>query len=339
MINPPNIFKNLENYDQEILNHKEWFKLLIYLENIINESTMIFYKNRNIKIIYSPITSGSISSPSEKGSDSIPVKIKLFGKETYLVDSNQFLLEYSCRLIPKGCYYIIPCFRGEICDKRHLSQFFHSECEIPGNLNDIMKLVEDYIKFITKEIYDIYKDELKKSIGDISHIDKIINYKGNFKRITFDEAENILKNYDKENLNNYIRYENGYRILNNKGEKKLIELNDGIIWITHYDILSTPFYQKIEGKSTLNADLLFGYGEVVGCGERFENYRDLLESLKLHGVNENDYKWYINLKKNYPLQTSGFGMGIERYLMWLLKCDDIRNLQVFLRMNGEKIYP
>ena len=338
-MNPPNIFNNLENYALEILNHKEWFKLIIFLENTINESTMIFYRNRNIKMIYSPVTCGSSSSPSQKGSDSLPVKIKLFDKETYLVDSNQFLLEYSCRIIQKGCYYIMPCFRGEECDKRHLSQFFHSECEILGNLNDIMLLVEDYIKYITKEIYDLYKDELEKAIGDISHIDKIINHKGSFKRITFDEAENMLKNYDKQHLNKYITYENGYRILNNDGEKKLIELNDGIIWITHYDILSTPFYQKTEGKSSLNADLLLGYGEVVGCGERFENYKDLLESLKLHEVNENDYKWYITMKKNNPLKTSGFGMGIERYLMWLLKCDDIRNLQIFLRINGETIYP
>ena len=45
------------------------------------------------------------------------------------------------------------------------------------------------------------------------------------------------------------------------------------------------------------------------------------------------------MKKNYPLQTSGFGMGIERYLMWLLKCDDIRNMQLFLRINGEVINP
>ena len=176
-------------------------------------------------------------------------------------------------------------------------------------------------------------------VGDISHIEKIINYKGKFKRITFNEAETILKNYDKKNLNKYIKYENGFRVLNDIGERKLIELNEGIVWITHYDILSTPFYQKNEGKYSLNADLLFGFGEVVGCGERYERYEDLIESIKLHEVDENDYKWYITMKKNHPLQTSGFGMGIERYLMWLLKCDDIRNLQVFLRMNGEIIIP
>lgn len=338
-LKPPNIFENLDNYDQEILNHKEWFRMLIDLQNIINESTATFYKKKEIKMAYFPITTGSISSPSGKGSDSIPVKVNILGKETYLVDSNQFLLEYSCRLISKGCYYIMPCFRGESCDKRHLSQFYHSECEIPGNLDNVMELVEDYIRFISKEIYDKYRVELEKAIGDISHIEKLINYKGNFKRITFDQAENLLKQSDEKNIKDYIRYEDGYRILNDKGEKKLLELNDGMVWITHYDILSAPFYQKSIGKSAINADLLLGYGEVVGCGERHENNVELMKSLKIHEINEKDYIWYLNMKKNHPLHTSGFGMGIERFFMWLLKCEDIRNLQIFLRMNGKTILP
>jgi aspartyl/asparaginyl-tRNA synthetase len=338
-ISPPNIFNNLENYDQEILNHKEWFQLLINLQNVINESTMMFYKNREIKMAYFPITTGAISSPSGKGSDSIPVKVTLFDKQTYLTDSNQFLLEYCCRIMPKGCYYIMPSFRGEPCDERHLSQFYHSECEIPGNLEDIMNLVEEYIRYLSKQIYDKYKVELEKSLGDISHIENIINYKGKFKRITFNEAEKMLKNADNGNINNYIKYEDGYRILKNKGEKKLLELNNGIVWVTHYDILSSPFYQKTEGNSVLNADLLLGFGEVVGCGERHDNFMHLLKSLKIHEVDPKDYKWYLTMKEKHPLQTCGFGMGIERYFMWLLKCDDIRNMQIFLRMNGKTIIP
>ena len=338
-LKPPNIFKNLDDYDENILKHKEWFRMLIKLENIITESTMTFYKNKKIQMLFTPMTTGSISSPSGKGSDSIPVKIDLFGKETYLTDSNQFLLEYGCRIISEGCYYIMPCFRGELSDERHLSQFFHSECEIPGCLNDAMKLIEDYVKFITKNIYEECKAELEETLGDIKHIEKIINYQGNFKRITLDEAEQSLKNFDLKNINNYINYEDGYRILTDKGEKKLLELNDGIVWVTHYDVLSTPFYQKAKGNSSLNADLLLGIGEVIGCGERHYTYDTLLNSLKIHEINEKDYKWYIQMKKNYPLQTSGFGMGIERYLMWLLKCDDIRNMQLFLRINGEVINP
>lgn len=80
-----------------------------------------------------------------------------------------------------------------------------------------------------------------------------------------------------------------------------------------------------------------GIGETVGCGERHETSIELLEALNRHEVSPKEYEWYIKLKEKYPLKTSGFGMGIERYLMWVLKCDDIRNMQVCLRFNGENI--
>ena len=64
---------------------------------------------------------------------------------------------------------------------------------------------------------------------------------------------------------------------------------------------------------------------------------DLLKSMKLHEVDKEEYEWYIKLKEKYPLQTAGFGMGIERYLMWVLKASDIRNMQICLRFNGEQI--
>lgn len=79
-----------------------------------------------------------------------------------------------------------------------------------------------------------------------------------------------------------------------------------------------------------------GIGETVGCGERYKNYKELIKSIKKHEVNDNDYEWYINLKKMFPMQTSGFGMGIERFLLWVLKGNDIRNMQICLRINGEK---
>ena len=112
-----------------------------------------------------------------------------------------------------------------------------------------------------------------------------------------------------------------------------------MVWITNYDILTVPFYQKFDShiKGTAkNADLLMGIGETVGCGERHSTYKELLESLKIHEVNKGEYDWYINMKKLKPLNTSGFGMGIERFLMWVLKASDIRNMQICLRFNGEK---
>ena len=65
----------------------------------------------------------------------------------------------------------------------------------------------------------------------------------------------------------------------------------------------------------------------------------LRESLLFHKVNENEYQWYCDMKREFPLETSGFGLGMERYLMWLLKLNDIRDCAVFPRDNNKEIYP
>lgn len=65
----------------------------------------------------------------------------------------QFLLEYGLRFKGRGAFYIMPTFRGEILDKRHLNQFYHSECEISGSLEDVMTLSEEYVKFVASLLY------------------------------------------------------------------------------------------------------------------------------------------------------------------------------------------
>ena len=337
----PNLWKNEKNFYLNVLANP-WYKLLVKLENLVSIETMKFYEEKGIITMHLPVTTGSISSPMGRGSDSLPVKVNLEGVDTYLADSMQFLLEYGCRLNEKGVYYVMPSFRGEKADERHLCQFYHSEAEIPGNLNDVMNLVEEYVKYLSKKILENFKDELEKAIGDISHIEKIANYSGNFPRITFDQAEQSLKKKFGDNINDYIEYNDGWRNITRKAEQELIKIYDGIVWITNYDILAVPFYQQFDNDlagTTKNADLLFGIGETVGCGERHQNDVDLLKSLKLHEVDKDEYEWYIKLKEKYPLQTAGFGMGIERYLMWVLKASDIRNMQICLRFNGKNILP
>lgn len=337
----PNLWKNEENFYLNVLN-SQWYKFLVKLENLISSETMKFYEEKGIITIHLPVTTGSISSPMGRGSDSLPVKVNLEGIDTYLADSMQFLLEYGCRLNEKGVYYVMPSFRGEKADERHLCQFYHSEAEIPGNLNDVMNLVEEYIKYLSKRIIEKFKKELQEAIGDISHIEKIANYSGNFPRITFDQAEQSLKEKFGDNIAEYIEYNDGWRNITRKAEQELINIYDGIVWITNYDILAVPFYQQFDNEiagTTKNADLLFGIGETVGCGERHQNDIDLLKSLKMHEVDSIEYEWYIKLKEKYPLQTAGFGMGIERYLMWVLKASDIRNMQICLRFNGNNILP
>ena len=335
----PNLWKNEKDFYLNVLNNP-WYKLLVKLENLVSMETMKFYEEKGIITMHLPVTTGSISSPMGRGSDSLPVKVNLEGIDTYLADSMQFLLEYGCRLNEKGVYYVMPSFRGEKADERHLCQFYHSEAEIPGNLDDVMNLVEEYVKYLSKKNLEKFRDELVEAIGDVSHIEKIAKYSGNFPRITFNQAEQSLKEKFGDNLNDYIEYNDGWRNITRKAEQELIKIYGGIVWITNYDILAVPFYQKFDNDligTTKNADLLFGIGETVGCGERHQNDVDLLKSMKLHEVDKEEYEWYIKLKEKYPLQTAGFGMGIERYLMWVLKASDIRNMQICLRFNGEQI--
>lgn len=113
----------------------------------------------------------------------------------------------------------------------------------------------------------------------------------------------------------------------------------GVVWLTNFDHMTVPFYQAFGDNGTaLAGDLLFGMGETLGCGQRHLDGAKVQEALQLHGVSEQSYKWYIDLKNTVKVQTSGFGMGIERYIAWLLDHDDIRDLQLLPRFNGEKIY-
>ena len=127
----------------------------------------------------------------------------------------------------------------------------------------------------------------------------------------------MLKEKYPNEIKEYIEYEDGWRNITRKAEKELIEIYGGIVWITNYDELAVPFYQKLDSNikgTTRNADLLMGIGETVGCGERHETDKELMESLEKHCVKPDEYEWYIEMKKYYPCQTSGFGMGVERLL-------------------------
>lgn len=302
---------------------------LIKMHGTVARATFDFFSGKGIYYVPVPETTGSASSPMEPGSDSEPVKAIIDKQLVLLTDSAQFHLEYGCRSMKQGCFYYGHSFRDEYPDVRHLSQFSHAEAEIPGTLMDVKKLVEEYIKYITKIVWRDLKSELKTIPGTEEKINKLLDEKFAFKTITFQEAYEKLRQYP-EAFKKCT--DSGWRITS-FGEKKLLELMGDFIWIEHWDKLTVPFYQAydLSTNTTFNADLLFGIGEVVGAGQRHETAFELQRALKEHGLSDGDYKWYIQLKEKYPMQTSGFGMGVERYLMWVLGVHDIRSVEIFPR--------
>lgn len=89
-----------------------FYRCLVDLQDLISYETARFWRSRDVRSVHLPVTTGSISSPMGLGSDSLPVRVDLFGVPVYLADSMQFMLEYGCRLTSAGCYYLMPSFRG-----------------------------------------------------------------------------------------------------------------------------------------------------------------------------------------------------------------------------------
>ncbi|QFT56158.1 asparagine synthetase A [Microbulbifer sp. THAF38] len=318
------------------LTENPWFNLLVDLQDIITRETAAFWKKRSIGTVHLPVTTGSISSPNGLGSDSMPVRIQMDGHETYLADSMQFHLELCCRMKPQGVYYLMPSFRGEDWDTTHLCQFMHSEVEINGGLHDAMALAESYIRSLCNAILAEQAEPVLNAAGNLSHLEELASGKLEFKEITFDKAADLLR--EKPGLIQSTKYG---RHLTREGERELIKTIGPFVWVTKWDHGVVPFYQALDkdGHKALNADLLFGCGEVIGCGERHIDHLATLEAMQAHGINPELYEWYTNMKQQCPKRTAGFGMGVERFLMWVLNHDDIRDLQILPRRNGFELTP
>lgn len=308
-------------------------RLIVTIQDSLSFSTANYWRARGVKAAHLPITTGAISSPMGRGSDSSPVLIDLFDTPTYLADSMQFGLEYAMRLADRGAYYVMPSFRGEDADVTHLCQFYHSEAEIPGGLDDVIEEAERYLKAITCQVLEDASGEIAAFGGSVQHLEKLVAL-NNFPRVTFDQAEKMLDATQ-------VVHEDGWRDLTRAGELELIRLHGGPVWVTHWDSLSVPFYQATtqRGQVALNADLLFGLGEVLGCGERHQTAGALREAMQVHEVDEKPYEWYVRMKEEAPLRTSGFGMGTERFIAWVLQLDDVRDVQLMPRANGLQLVP
>ena len=344
------------NYDPKThhleLTKAKYYHGLIILRHYLKASSDYYFSViQNAKNIDLFMLTPSISSPMGSGSDSEPISIQFGNLQTYLTDSSQFGFEPLLLNGFEKVYCYLPSMRGEDPDKRHLNQFFHCEAEIVGDLEDLIPIIEDYIKTLAFTMLSMPEVTSKLSLNaekSLASLDKITKVE-KFQRITFDEAVLILTKNSFESL---IVSTTSGRDITAKGEVELMKiLNTNLpIWITDYDRDRVPFYQKPNPKNTksvINGDLIFPSlikesfgGEIVGAGQRQDDVQEIYESLKRQNVSSESYEWYINIRKlnNYKT-TSGFGIGIERFITWALCRDDIKEAILYPRLKNVKTLP
>ena len=334
------------------LANNKYFHLINVLRHFVKSTSDDYFGNTlggyNVDLF---MLTPSVSSPAGPGSDSETIKIKFGNLITNLVDSSQFGFE---PLLMNGfdlVYCYLPSMRGENPDKRHLNQFYHCEAEMKGRLYDLIPMIENYIKCLAKSLL-LQSNILSRLSQDPEltnlALNNIISTK-RFHTITFDDSIKILEENGYKHLINYTSFGND---ISAEGELKLAELlsYDCPFWITHFHRDRVPFYQKPDRENknrVLNADLIFPCikegsfgGEIVGCGQRQDLVDEMYESLNRQSVNSENYEWYINLRRMESYSpTSGFGIGIERFITWALVMDDIKNVILYPRLKNIQTYP
>jgi len=259
--------------------------------------------------------------------------VKYFDREAYLTQSWQLYAEAAIASLGR-IYTIAPSFRAEKSrTRRHLTEYWHLEVEIPWcDLNCIMKIEEELLTHICHTLYREVPKELSALRKDP---EELLRIQLPFKRITYDEAVEILQKED-------VDFEWGDD-LGWVEEKQLTLKFESPFFVTHYPAGVKAFYHKPDPKRpevTLSADLLApeGYGEITGGGQRIDDLNELLARMKEGNLNPDDYKWYIDLRRYGSVPHSGFGLGVERTLAWICKLEHIRDAVAFPRLIN-RVYP
>ncbi len=267
----------------------------------------------------------------------VDYKKDFFGKKVGLTVTGQLEAE-TFAMAFKKVYTFGPTFRAENSNtKTHASEFWMIEPEIAFcDLEELMDIEEDMLKFIVSYVLDKAKTELEfldKFVenGLIDKLTKLVNSK--FTRIDHEEVIKILK---EAKVKWEFTPEYGEDIAK-EHEKYITEYFNGPVFIKNWPKDIKAFYMKEnpDGKTVAAVDLeVPGAGELMGGSQREESYEKLVNRMNELNMNKEELDWYINLRKFGTCVHSGFGMGFERLLIYLTGVDNIRDVIPYPRTPG-----
>jgi asparaginyl-tRNA synthetase len=321
-----------------------------------------FFNKNNFYYIHTPIITGSDAEGAgemfrvttlDSNKKNLDYSEDFFGKETNLTVSGQ--LEAEALALGLGNVYTFgPTFRAENSNtSRHLAEFWMIEPEMAFyDLNDNMNLAEEFIQNVIKHTYEKCKDDIvflsdrlekeemskpkdqRSELSLIERIEFVIN--NNFKRVTYSDAFQILRN-SKPNKKGKFKYPvKDWGIdFQSEHERFLVEKHFKCPVIVYdYPAKIKAFYMRLnDDKKTVRAmDILFpGIGEIVGGSQREERLDILNERVEALGIEKEELWWYLDLRKYGTVKHSGFGLGLERLILFITGMNNIRDVIPFPR--------
>ncbi len=261
-----------------------------------------------------------------------------FGKKAALSVSGQLEGEVAAMAMGK-IYTFGPSFRAEKSNTpRHVAEFWHVEPEVAfAELPDIIEIAEALIKHIINTVLEKCPEELKFFDRHFENglIEKLKNVAGHdFAVMTYTEAVERLKNSGVE-----FQYpvEWGCDLMTEHERYISEEICKKPVFLTDYPKEIKSFYMKQnpDGKTVAATDLLVpGVGEIIGCSEREADLDKLLEAMKVRGMSLDEYEHYIALRRFGSVPHSGFGLGLERIIMYVTGVSNIRDVILYPRTVG-----
>lgn len=301
---------------------------IMKIRHTIVNSIREFFNKNGFLLVDAPIF-----TPSACEGTTNLFEVEYFDEKAYLTQSGQLYMEAAAMAFGK-VYCFGPTFRAEKSKtRRHLTEFWMVEPEMAYyDLQMDMDLAEDFVEYIVQSVVQNNRRELELLERDIS---KLENIKKPFPRITYTEAIDLLNSKGKE-----AKWGDDF----GGDEETVISENfDKPVLIHRYPAECKAFYMKQDPenpKLALCVDMIApeGYGEIIGGGQREENLDTLLGKIKEHGLPEEAFDWYLDLRKYGSVPHAGFGLGIERTVGWICGLHHVRETIPFPR-TMERIRP
>ena len=261
----------------------------------------------------------------------------LFNKQTFITGSGQLHGETFALAFSK-IYTFGPTFRSENSNtKTHANEFWMIEPEIAfADINDLMDIEEDFLKYIVKYVLDNCPDEINffdKFVGKglKEKLEKVVT--SDFVRIDHKDVIDLLKNSGEK-----WEFEPEYdEDIAKEHERWLTNHFSVPVFVKNWPKDIKAYYMKLnsDGKTVAGVDLeVPGAGELIGGSQREENLDVLLKRMEETGADRTSIEWYINLRRYGGCVHSGFGMGFERLIMYLTGIENIRDVIPYPRTPG-----